>query len=78
MNGVKVFSSTMYRDRGLLGERVTEWIGAHPNIMPLEFVVTQSSDSDYHCVTITVFYSEASPELALSASANTQENLRCP
>lgn len=29
-NGVKVFSATMVADRQVLGEKVTEWIRAHP------------------------------------------------
>ena len=45
-NGVKVFSATMFAPREQLGETVTE------------FVVTQSSDSQFHCVAITVFYWE--------------------
>lgn len=58
-NGVKVFSATMYQQRGQLGERVTEWISSHPEVTLTEFVVTQSSDSEFHCLAISLFY--ASP-----------------
>lgn len=54
-SAVKVFSSTMYRERDALGERVTEWLRAHKELRPVEAVVTQSSDHEYHCLTITLF-----------------------
>lgn len=54
--GVKVFSATLARDRGCLGERVTEWIRANPDTRILDHVVTQSSDAEFHCLTITLFY----------------------
>ncbi len=57
-NGVKVFSATMFADRDRLGEKVTEWIAAHPSFEITQFVVTQSSDASFHCVAITVFYRE--------------------
>ncbi len=49
----------MYQQRGQLGERVTEWISSHPEVTLTEFVVTQSSDSEFHCLAISLFY--ASP-----------------
>lgn len=55
-NGVKVFSATMFADRERLGEKITAWIAAHPRYRIVEIVVTQSSDSSFHCVSITVFY----------------------
>ena len=55
-NGVKVFSATQYNDRAVLGERVTEWLAAHPSYQLADIVVTQSSDHAFHCVAITVFY----------------------
>lgn len=57
-NGVKVFSATMFAARDQLGEEVTKWLAANPHLIPTEFVVTQSSDSQFHCVAITVFYWE--------------------
>ncbi|TMQ08653.1 MAG: hypothetical protein E6J90_39770 [Deltaproteobacteria bacterium] len=58
-NGVKVFSATKFADRDLLGDRVTRWLREHPEFDIVDMVVTQSSDAEFHCVTITVFYSEA-------------------
>ena len=60
-NGVKVFSATMFEQRGQLGEKVTEWIASHPHATVTEFVVTQSSDASFHCLAITVFYRSLPP-----------------
>jgi hypothetical protein len=57
-NGVKVFSATMFAPREQLGESVTAWMVANPQLVVTEFIVTQSSDSQFHCVVITVFYWE--------------------
>ena len=54
--GVKVFSATMHKDRDALGDRVTEWLNANRKVQIVDYVVTQSSDSSFHCVTITIFY----------------------
>lgn len=55
-NGVKVFSATMVRDRQELGEVVTDWIRSHPDCKIVDRTITQSSDSQFHCITITLFY----------------------
>jgi len=57
-NGVKVFSATKAREREELGEEITQWIRSNPQIQILEKVVTQSSDREFHCLTITLFYRE--------------------
>lgn len=57
-NGVKVFSATMVRDREALGEKVTDWVRAHPQCEVVDYVVTQSSDEQFHCIAITLFYKE--------------------
>jgi len=57
-NGVKIFSATMFADRDRLGDKVTGWLEANPKCEVTEFVVTQSSDSAFHCIAITVFYWE--------------------
>jgi hypothetical protein len=57
-NGVKVFSATMMADRTSLGDEVTAWIEAHKNFDIVEITVTQSSDSSFHCLAMTVFYNE--------------------
>ena len=55
-NGVKVFSATKARDREELGEQITRWIRANPNCKVTDKIVTQSSDSEFHCITITLFF----------------------
>ena len=57
-NGVKIFSATMAQDRDRLGERITEWIRAHPEYKIVETVVTQSSDEAFHCLAFSIFYWE--------------------
>ncbi|MBT6488232.1 MAG: hypothetical protein HOK97_00605 [Deltaproteobacteria bacterium] len=56
-SGVKVFSATKHKERDELGETVTRWLtGQRGRIELVDKIVTQSADSEYHCVTITVFY----------------------
>lgn len=55
-DGVKVISATMIAQRGQLGEAVTDWIGQHPSLKIVDVVVRQSSDSRFHCVSVTIFY----------------------
>lgn len=53
--GVKVFSATMAKDRETLGEKVTAWIQSS-EIEIVDKHVLQSSDNEFHCITITIFY----------------------
>lgn len=55
-NGVKVFSATKARDRDQLGERVTDWIRKNKGINILDTCVRQSSDQEFHCLTVVLFY----------------------
>ncbi len=54
--GVKVFSTTLARDRDALSERVTGWLRDNPELEVVDKVVTQSSDKEFHCLTVTLFY----------------------
>lgn len=54
--GVKVFSSTLARDRETMGDNITRWLRKNPEIEIIDKVVTQSSDKQFHCLTITLFY----------------------
>ena len=54
--GIKVFSTTLARDREVMGENITKWIKENPGFEIVEKVVTQSSDKEFHCLTITLFY----------------------
>lgn len=55
---IKVFSATKARDRGELGDRATAWIDDHKNnVVIVDKIVTQSSDNEFHCLSITLFCS---------------------
>jgi hypothetical protein len=56
VTGVKVFSATKAKERELLGELITDWIRSNQNYDIVDKIVTQSSDSEFHCLTITLFY----------------------
>lgn len=59
MDGIKIFSATKHRDRSTLGEKATEWLGeqkSKPGFEVIDKVVTQSSDNEFHCLTITLFF----------------------
>lgn len=55
-NGVKVFSTTLARDREVMGENITRWIRDNPGLEIVDRTVTQSSDKEFHCLSITLFY----------------------
>jgi len=56
--GVKVFSTTLARDREVMGDQITRWLQGHPDLEIVDRQVTQSSDKEFHCLTITFFYRE--------------------
>ena len=56
-DGVKVFSATKRNERDELGDVITKWLLDNRNRIELvDKIVTQSSDSEYHCLSITLFY----------------------
>ncbi len=61
--GVKVFSATKAREREELGETVTRWLRSN-DVEIVDRVVTQSSDDEFHCLTIVLFYREKSQATA--------------
>ncbi|MCP4445618.1 MAG: hypothetical protein GY811_09805 [Myxococcales bacterium] len=56
VSGVKVFSATKARERSRLGDDVTVWMRDNETAEIVDRIVTQSSDSEFHCLTITLFY----------------------
>jgi hypothetical protein len=56
MLGAKVFTATKAKDREELGEVLTRWIRDNPRAKIIDRVVTQSSDREFHCLSITLFY----------------------
>ena len=63
-NGVMVFTATKSKEREQLGDAATRWIEQHPDCQIVDKVVTQSSDREYHCLTITLFYIRPAPKPA--------------
>ncbi len=56
--GVKVFSTTLARDRENMGEHIGRWLAEHPDLEVVDKTVAQSSDKAFHCVSIILFYRE--------------------
>ena len=56
--GVKVFSTTLARDREAMGETIGRWLAQNPAVEVVDKVVTLSSDRQFHCLSITIFYRE--------------------
>lgn len=56
--GMKVFSTTLARDREAMGDNITRWLHDNPQLEIVDKIVTQSSDKEFHCLTITLFYRE--------------------
>jgi hypothetical protein len=54
--GVKVFSATKAKDREELGETITRWLRANADLEVVDKVVSQSSDDEFHCLSIVFFY----------------------
>jgi hypothetical protein len=58
INGAKVFSATRAKEREEIGEAITRWLRANPHFEIVDKIVTQSSDHEFHCLTVTLFYRE--------------------
>ena len=56
IKGMKVFTATKAKEREALGDAVTRGLQEKPNARVVDKTVTQSSDSQFHCLTITLFY----------------------
>ncbi len=54
--GARVFSATQAKERELLGHRLTQWMEDHPSYRIKDTKVRQSSDNEFHCLSILVFY----------------------
>ena len=56
-DAVKVFSATKHKERDELGEKITRWLSDRADSVEIvDTVIRQSSDSEYHCLSITIFY----------------------
>ncbi len=56
--GMKIFSTTLARDREQMGDQITKWLTDNQQLEIVDKIVTQSSDKEFHCLTITLFYRE--------------------
>ena len=54
--GVRVFSATKAKDREELGETISRWLRSNADLDIVDRVVIQSSDNEFHCLTIVLFY----------------------
>ncbi len=59
-SGVKIFSATKAKEREEIGDNVTRWLRSNADLEVVDRVVTQSSDDEFHCLTIVLFYREKS------------------
>ena len=56
-NAVKVFTATKAKEREALGEVMSAWLKRmEGEIEVIDTKVIQSSDQQFHCLTIVVFY----------------------
>ena len=54
--GVKVFSATKAKEREELSENVSRWLKSNSDLEIVDRVVRQSSDNEFHCYSLTIFY----------------------
>jgi len=59
-DAVKVFTATKAKEREALGEMMTAWLRRmEGEIEVVDTKVIQSSDQQFHCLTIVVFYRQS-------------------
>ena len=54
--GCKIFSTTLARDREAMSETINRWLDANRDKEIVDKVVKLSSDQQFHCLTIVLFY----------------------
>ena len=57
--GAKVFTATKAKEREELGTHITRWIADNPEARIVDTIVRQSSDNEFHCLSIIVFYTRS-------------------
>ncbi|MBX7117337.1 MAG: hypothetical protein K1X64_23690 [Myxococcaceae bacterium] len=58
--GVKVFSATKAKEREELGENISRWLKSNSDLEIVDKVVRQSSDNEFHCYSVILFYKQKS------------------
>jgi hypothetical protein len=56
--GVKVFAATKAKEREELSENVNRWIRSNQDLEIVDKVVAQSSDDEFHCYSLVIFYKQ--------------------
>jgi hypothetical protein len=54
--GVKVFSATKAKEREELSENINRWLRSNADLEIVDRVVCQSSDNEFHCYSMVIFY----------------------
>ncbi len=67
-HGVKLFSATKANDRSKLSEKVTAWLIRNQHVEVVDYKTHLSSDSEFHCVCIWIFFRATSQEAVKSAA----------
>ncbi|HVP68633.1 MAG TPA: hypothetical protein VMT17_15375 [Anaeromyxobacteraceae bacterium] len=57
--GCKVFSTTLARDREAMSDNINRWLSEHRELEVVDKVVRLSSDRQFHCLSIILFYRPA-------------------
>ena len=55
-DGMAIFSASKHTEREQLGANVTSWRQKNADKTIVEARTMQSSDNEFHCVTIVIFY----------------------
>jgi hypothetical protein len=58
---VKVFSATRPHERDEVGDRVSAWLRANPQLEVRRTVVSLSSDAKFHCLSLVLICAEPRP-----------------
>ena len=61
VTGVKVFSATKAKEREELSENITRWLRSNADLEIVDKVVRQSSDNEFHCYALIIFYKHKAP-----------------
>jgi len=59
--GVKVFSATKAKEREELGDNISRWMKSNPDLQLVDREVRQSSDNEFHCLSLVLFYKKREP-----------------
>jgi len=61
-DGLMIFSATTVGRRERLGDDITAWLRDHPDRIPVDTLVRQSSDARFHCITLLIFWRQRQPD----------------